>query len=179
VHDNALDNILFIIRCVSSNALPKKGRYWIRSEQRWIDPKAGTMLAGMFAMSDALKVSPPLGHKTYARQRCEVREISGPWSMTLCVKKTGIPFPAYVTLAVKITSPMPPGRTILVEEEVDIFSEKLLLSLDLFFPPSTEKVESARTLAKSKDNPTQRWCAAQKKKTGINPCEHDLDDDEH
>lgn len=156
---------------------PRKGRHWLRSTHKWIDPKAGAMLAGIFPMSDASKVSGSQGHKTLAYQKCEVREVTGPWSGTLCLKNTATPFPGHVTLAAKIVSSVPAGVTTLLEEEVDSYSEKQILPMALFFPPSTEKVESARAPVKSPDNPTQKWCAKQKAKTGIDPCEDEQDDD--
>lgn len=155
----------------------RKGRHWLRSTHKWIDPKAGATLAGVFPMSDASKVSRSQGHKTLAHHKCEVREVTGPWSGTLCLKNTATPFPGHVTLAAKIISSVPAGVATLLEEEVDSYSEKLILPMALFFPPSTEKVESARAPAKSPDNPTQKWCAKQKEKTGIDPCEGEPDDD--
>lgn len=155
----------------------RKGRHWVRSTHQWIDPKTGALLAGVFPMSAASKVSRSQGHKTLAHHKCEVREVTGPWSGTLCLKNTATPFPGHVTLAAKIVSSVPAGAATLLEEEVGSYSENLVLPMALFFPPPTEKIESARASAQSPDNPTQKWCAKQKEKTGIDPCEDEQDDD--
>ncbi|MDP1862969.1 MAG: hypothetical protein Q8K52_03580 [Thiobacillus sp.] len=151
---------------------PEKGRYWIRSEHKNLAPKAGALLAGVFPLSDASKVSPVLSFKTIAGHKCEVREIAGPWSGTFCLKVTPTAFPGHVTLAGKVVA----GKDTMLEDQATDVAEKVMLPRDYFYPPEQDKVESMRTLSKSPGNATQKWCAKQKIKTGINPCEKDADD---
>lgn len=152
---------------------PRKGRYWIRSEHRRLAPKTGALLAGVFPLSDTSKVSPVLGHKTVAGHKCEVREIAGPWSGSFCLKATDTPFPGHMALAGKVIA----GKDTLLEDQATDVAVKVMLPRAHFFPPERDKVESMRALSTSPNNPTQKWCAKQKIKTGINPCENGAEDD--
>ena len=151
---------------------PKKGRYWIRSEHRRLAPKFGALLAGVFPLSDTSSVSTVLGHKTIASHKCEVREFTGPWSGTFCLKATQTPFPGHVSLAGRVVA----GKDTMFEDQASDVAEKIMLPQVYFFPAENDKVESMQALSKSADNPTQKWCAKQKIKTGINPCEDSNDD---
>ncbi|MBT9591589.1 MAG: hypothetical protein IV089_11905 [Thiobacillus sp.] len=154
---------------------PKKGRYWIREERK--QPDSGTAdllldsMAKAFPIKDTFKVSPVLGVDILGGHRCEIREISGPWTWTLCRKPTDTPFPGSVTLATKAVT----GKTVLFEKRATEVAMKVVLPGSLFFPPAGDKIEIAG--AKSTAGPMQKWCAKQKAKNGIDPCEDDPGDD--
>ena len=154
---------------------PGKGRYWIRTEHKRLAPKAGALLAGVYPMSDASKVSPVLGHKTYAGLRCEVREITGPWAGTFCLAVTNTAFPGHLTLAGTVVA----GKDTLLEDAATKVAVKITLPRDRFYPPEGEAVKKMSALSASSDNPTQKWCAKQKIQTGIDPCEDGSDDDKN
>lgn len=150
-----------------------KGRYWIRTEHKPLNATVGTLLAGVFPLTDASSVSQVLGWKTIAGHKCAIREITGPWSGTFCLKTTQTPFPGSVTLAGTVIA----GKDTMLEDQATELTEKVMLPRDYFFPPESDKVESMKALSRSAENPTQKWCAKQKIKTGINPCEKSADDD--
>lgn len=152
---------------------PKKGRYWVRSEHKRLAPKPGALLAGVYPMSDASKVSPVLGQKEYAGLKCDVREITGPWSGTFCLRATETSFPGHVTLAGRVVA----DKDTMLEDRATKVAVKVMLPRSHFFPPETDKVESPRALSSSPDNPTQKWCAKQKIRTGIDPCKEAASDD--
>lgn len=152
---------------------PKKGRYWVRSEHKRLAPKTGALLAGVYPMSDASKVSPVLGQKEYAGLKCDVREITGPWSGTFCLRATDTPFPGHVTLAGQVIA----GKDTMLEDRATKVAVKVMLPRSHFSPPEADKVESLRALSSSPANPTQKWCAKQKIKTGIDPCKEAASDD--
>ncbi|WP_114970035.1 hypothetical protein [Rhodoferax ferrireducens] len=147
---------------------PKKGRYWIRTEHQQLSPEMGSLLVGVFPVFDMSTVSPGSGYKTYAGHRCELREITGPVSGTFCLKATNTPFPGHVRLAGSLVSAR---DKLLREDHATEASMDVMLPRARFFPPEGDKVENTRTLSTSPENPTQKWCAKQKAKTGINPCE--------
>ena len=150
---------------------PKKGRYWMRSDIPQLTPETFAMLEGAVPFADKSKVSPVSGHKMIAGYKCEIRNIAGPWLWTLCMAPTNADFPGQVALAVKAVS----GKDTLFESEATQVVMKTILPGNLFFPPSGEKVEKVG--AKSATNPTQKWCLAQKAKTGVNPCTDGPGDD--
>jgi len=152
---------------------PKKGRYWVRSEHKRLAPKAGALLAGVYPMSDASKVSPVLGQKEYAGIKCDVREISGPWAGTFCLSATGTAFPGHLTLAETVVA----GKDTMLEEQATAVAVKVMLPRPHFFPPERDKLESTQAHSASPENPTLRWCAKQKIKTGIDPCKEAASDD--
>jgi hypothetical protein len=145
---------------------PKKGRYWVRSEHKRLTPKTGALLAGVYPMSDASTVSQILGQKEYAGLKCEVREITGPWAGTFCLSATETPFPGHLTLAGTVVA----GKDTMLEDQATAVAVKVMLPRKHFSPPERDKLESARARSTSPENPTQRWCAKQKIKTGIDPC---------
>jgi hypothetical protein len=49
------------------------------------------------------------------------------------------------------------------------------LSRDLFFPGRSEKVMTEKDTRPDPNNPMNKWCAAEKARTGVDPCK---DDDE-
>jgi hypothetical protein len=151
----------------------RKGRYWIRTVHKPLNVKVGALLAGVFPLTDASSVSRVLGWKTIAGHKCEVREITGPWSGTFCLKATQTSFPGSVTLAGTVIA----GKDTMLDDQATEVTEKIMLPADYFNPPANDRVESMQALSRSADNPTQKWCAKQKIKTGINPCEKDADDD--
>jgi hypothetical protein len=142
---------------------PKKGHYWVRTEHKALSSKAGAFPAGVLPLSATSTVSPVLGQKTYAGHKCAVREITGPWSGTFCLKPTQASFPGHVTLAGKILA----GEDVLLEDRATEVAEKIMLPKAHFFPPESDKIEDSV----SPENPTRKWCAKQKIKTGIDPCE--------
>lgn len=152
---------------------PKKGHYWVRSEHKRLAPKAGALLAGVYPMSDTSKATPVLGQKEYAGLKCDVREISGPWAGTFCLSATGTAFPGHLTLAGQVVA----GKDTMLEEQATAVAVKVMLPRTHFFPPEHGKIESTRAPSTSPENPTQRWCAKQKIKTGIDPCKDAASDD--
>ena len=143
---------------------PKKGRYWASTDIPQLTPETFAMLEGAIPFSDKSKVSPISGHRMIAGYKCEVRNIAGPWLWTLCMAPTNTDFPGQVALAVKAVS----GEDTLFESEATQIALKTMLPGNLFFPPSGDKVEKMGS--KSATNPTQKWCLAQKAKTGVDPC---------
>jgi hypothetical protein len=145
----------------------KNGRNWVRTDHKRPSSKTGALLAGVFPLPVASPVSPVLGHKTYAGYKCEVRKISGPWAGTFCLKATATAFPGYVALAGSVVA----GKDIMLEDAATEVTEKVMLPATYFYPPAGEKSEAKQVLPASAENATQKWCAKQKIKTGINPCE--------
>lgn len=145
---------------------PKKGRYWVRSEHKRLAPKTGALLAGVYPMSDASTVSQVLGQKEYAGLKCEVRDITGPWAGTFCLRTTETPFPGHLRLAGRVVA----GKDTMLEDQATAVAVKVMLPRAHFSPPKRDKLVSARARSTSPENPTQRWCAKQKIKTGIDPC---------
>ena len=151
---------------------PKKGRYWTRTDIPQLTPETFAMLESTAPFADKSKVSPVSGHKLIAGHKCEVRDIAGPWLWTLCMAPTHSAFPGQVALAIKAVS----GKGTLFESEATKVVMKTMLPSSLFYPPAGERSE--KTGAKSASNATQKWCLAQKAKTGINPCTDGPDADD-
>lgn len=152
----------------------KKGDYWLRSEQKSPDEKSASLLSGIFPLTANAKVSPVLKTGKYAGHSCEVREVTGPLSGTFCMKSTGASFPAQVTLAGTLRS----GDEILSDDEATRVDMKVALPNTHFYPPVGAKIVNLDAAASSADNPTQKWCLAQKAKTGVNPCTDEANGDE-
>lgn len=153
-----------------------KGRHWTRNDHR-VDPKLTPVLAAAFLAPGEISVSPPMGHETYFHTlKCEVRQVkSAAVVFTNCLYRTGMPFPAELLMSSKTVS----DGKVLQEEKAVSYANNAVLPVSLFMPPPSERVESAQTLSGSPDNATQKWCAKQKAKTGINPCEDAPEDDEN
>lgn len=151
---------------------PNKGVYWRLSKSPKLGPGIFTALKGRVPFADPSEISAVLGHDLIAGHKCEIREYSGPWTFTLCQKKTGSNFAETVTLAAKVVA----GKDVMLDERATAVAMNVVLPASLFFPPVGEKVETVG--AKSADNPTQKWCAKQQAKTGVNPCEDGSDDGE-
>ena len=147
---------------------PRKGRFWMRTEHKQRASVSGGLLAGVFPLTDASKVSAVLKQKTIAGHRCEVRDVVGPWSGTFCLKATPSTFPGQVALEGTVMA----GNEIMFEDQATEVAEKVMLPRAVFFPPQGDTVESQRTVAQSRNNATQQWCAKQKMETGVNPCEN-------
>ena len=144
----------------------KQGRNWVRTQHQRPASKANALLAGVLPLSSSSTVSAVLGHKTYAGHTCEVREITGPWMGTFCLKTTATPFPGHVTLAGMVVA----GKDTLLEDAATEVAEKVRLPYAYFYPPAGEKPAGKPVLPTSSENATQKWCAKQKIKTGVNPC---------
>ena len=151
---------------------PKKGRYWTRSDIPQLSPETFAMLEGTVPFADKSKVSPVSGRRMIAGYKCEVRDIAGPWLWTLCMAPTNTDFPGQVALAIKAVF----GKDTLFESEATKIAMKSMLPSSLFFPPAGDRIE--KTGAKSATNATQKWCLAQKAKTGVNPCTDGPDADD-
>lgn len=153
----------------------KSGRHWTRSEHK-VEPKLVPLLAAAFLVPGKISVSPTMGHKSYFQDlKCAVQQVkSDAVAFTLCLHRTGLSFPAELLMDSKAVS----DGKVLREEEAVSYASNAVLSAGLFMPPSTERVENARTRSSSPDNATQKWCARQKARTGINPCGDGPEDDE-
>lgn len=118
-------------------------------------------------------VSPSLGHKTLVpRRACEIRRINaGDVAFSSCIYPTGLAFPSHVAFENEVVAS---GKTQLVEKFVS-YAHDVALPHDLFFPVADAKATPARDARPNPDNPTNRWCAAEKARTGIDPCEGDND----
>lgn len=142
----------------------KKGAW--HTEHKKISLKTGALLVGVLPVTAATTVSPVSGKKTYAGHKCDVREFSGPWSGTLCLKATHTPFPGQVKLAGTVIA----GKDTLLEDAATEVEEKVMLPYDYFYPPAGEIAKSKQSTPAPSENATQKWCAKQKAKTGVNPC---------
>lgn len=151
----------------------KQGRtQWVKSEHRFLPG-----LAGMFATAfdtatfgGALSVSAPLANKTLIPGRpCEVRRITaGRVDFVSCIHATGRDFPAHVTFEHEMTGD---GKTRSIEKFVS-FDGDVALSADLLSPGQPEP-QGGKKPARDPNNPMSRWCAAEKARTGIDPCQDD------
>lgn len=150
---------------------PKKGLYWRMSKSPKLSPGIFTALKGQVPFADPSKVSAVLEHDLIAGHKCEIREYAGPWTFTLCQKTTGGTHSETVTLAAKIVA----GKDVMLDERATGIAMNVALPADLFFPSAGQKIENVGV--KSADNATQKWCAKQQAKTGVNPCEDGSDDD--
>lgn len=149
--------------------------YWLAHEHTY-SPGLADMLKTAFdaaQLSGKLAVSAPLGHKTLVPGRvCETRRISaGAVEFVSCIHATGIRFPSHVTFE---SETLGRGKTERVEKFVS-YAHDQGLSYDLFFPNPREKILTEKDLRSRPDSHMKKWCAAEKARTGVDPCE---DDDE-
>ena len=113
----------------------RKGRYWYRNEQTKLSPQTDAALAEIFPLSNVLKAAPVLGQRTIVGQQCEVRDITGPWYGTFCLKATRAPYPSHITLAVTMTT----GKDNMLEDQATTYAEKSRCRVSVSFPQSQIK----------------------------------------
>lgn len=149
-----------------------KGKHWIRSTRK-VDPKLLSVLQAAFLAPDKISVFPEVGDKTYLTGlKCKIGEVKiANFTFNLCLHPTGLHFPAKVLLASKMVA----GGEVYRQETVVSYKEKIGLPFDLFMPPAFDRVVDADAI--DPDNATQKWCLAQKAKTGVNPCTDEPGDD--
>ncbi len=143
---------------------------WVQFAHRYI-PGLANMLKTSFdaaQLSGKVTVTAPLGHKMLIPGRtCETRRISaGAVEFVACIHATGLDFPSHVTFENEVVAS---GKTERVEKFVS-YAHNVALSPDLFFPKRGEKVISEKNTRSDPDNPMSRWCAAEKARTGNDPC---------
>lgn len=147
------------------------GRHWRQFEHEYLPGLAG-MLGNAFDAAEGnrkITVSPPLGHKTYLPGRvCEVRKIDTDTGVEFssCIHATGLRFPSHISFASEVVGK---GKTVKLET-VESYADRLALSRDLFFPTPGEKVLTEKDIRSDPNNPMNRWCAAEKARTGVDPC---------
>ncbi|MFN3543845.1 MAG: hypothetical protein ACK4UX_03230 [Thiobacillus sp.] len=154
----------------------KQGQpYWIRSDRKYVPGLAYMLKSAVDSaqLSGKVTVSAPLGHKTLVPGRpCEIRRIhAGSMEFVSCIHATGLAFPSHVTFESEVLAG---GKTSRVEKLVS-YAHDVALSRDLFFPRLGEKVMTQQDARSDPNNPMKRWCAAEKARTGVDPCK---DDDE-
>ena len=153
----------------------KKGRHWIRTEHA-VDPQVLPVLAAAFLAPGKISMSPLMGHETYIPGiTCEVRQVSlgDATTSTSCLYQTGLSFPAALRIAGDFVS----GGQVMWEEKAVAYEGHAVFPVNQFLPPARDKVISERGSGRSSDNSTQRWCARQKKETGVDPCVEKSGDD--
>ncbi|MHB0916502.1 MAG: hypothetical protein ACYC39_06645 [Thiobacillus sp.] len=153
----------------------KKRRHWTRTEHR-VDPKLVPVLAAAFLAPGRISVSPPMGHKTYIPGiTCEVRQVSlgDAATSTSCLYHTGLSFPAALRIAGDFVS----GGEVMWGEKAVAYKDRAVFPIGQFMPPARDKVISEGESQRSSENATQKWCAKQKKKTGVDPCAEESGDD--
>jgi hypothetical protein len=161
----------------------KTGQYfWRKTTQTYSKELAAIVKAGLDAglASDKFAVK-KTGKKTYlSGYLCEESRITlaaGEDYIDVCLRPVEMQIPAAITFARKHTAK---GKTVSAET-VEAFEDGIDLQKSLFWPPAGEKVAGEIPGArpkKTKANPanaTMKWCAAEKARTGVDPCE---DDDE-
>lgn len=156
--------------------MDKAGRsYWFAHEHRYVPGLADMLKSSvdMAQLSGKVTVSASLGHKTLVPGRaCEIRRVaSGAVEFVSCIHATGFKFPSHVRFESEMLSG---GKTSQIEKLV-FYKHDLALSRDLFFPKPDERVLTEESRGSNPNNPTSKWCAAEKARTGVDPCE---DDDE-
>jgi hypothetical protein len=149
--------------------------YWRMTEHTYV-PGLAHMLRTTFDMaqlSGKVAVSASLGNKTLVPGRpCETRRISmDSLEFVSCIHATGLDFPSHVTFEGEVIAQ---GTTQQVEKLVS-YAHNVALPTDLFFPKFDEKVRADKAIVNDPGNPTRKWCAAEKARTGIDPCETDDD----
>lgn len=149
--------------------------HWRTHEHKYV-PGLADMLKTSFdaaRLSGKVTVTAPLGHKTLAPGRtCETRRVTaGAVAFVSCIHATGLKFPSHVTFESEVVAS---GKTERVEKFVS-YAHNVALSRDLFFPGRGEKVMTEKDTRPDPNNPMNKWCAAEKARTGVDPCK---DDDE-
>ncbi|MDP2961366.1 MAG: hypothetical protein Q8N54_01325 [Sulfurimicrobium sp.] len=148
---------------------------WLMHEHRYV-PGLADMLKTSFdaaRLSGKATVTEPLGHKTLAPGRtCETRRIgAGAVEFVSCIHATGLKFPSHVTFESEVVAS---GKAERVEKFVS-YAHNVAISRDLFFPKQGEKAMTEKDIRSDPNNPTNKWCATEKARTGVDPCK---DDDE-
>lgn len=152
---------------------PNQNRSWTRSQHKRIATGTNALLDGVLPLASNSTVSPPSGFGTYAKHKCTLRNVSGPWSGTFCLKATATPFPGHLTLAGKVVA----GKNIMIEDAATEVTEEIMLPDTIFHPPADEMPGARSSRTPSAINATQKWCLKQEQRTGVNPCQHGSDDD--
>lgn len=149
----------------------KQGRMqWVQFEHRYLPGLAGMLKTSFDAarLSGKVTVTAPLGHKTLVPGRaCEMRRVgAGAVEFVSCIHATGLKFPSHVTFESEVVAS---GKTERVEKFVS-YAHNVALSRDLFFPKRGEKLMTEKDTRSDPNNPMSRWCAAEKARTGNDPC---------
>jgi hypothetical protein len=125
-------------------------------------------------LSGKVTISASLGHKTLTPGRaCEQRQLNaGGVEFVSCIHATGLQFPSHVTFEGEVIAK---GKTESIEKFVS-YAHNTALSSDLFFPKPDGNALPRKSAAPDRarpdpSNPTSQWCAAEKARTGVNPCE--------
>lgn len=153
----------------------KQGRHWTRTEHR-VDPKLLPVLAAAFLGPGKISASPPMGRKTYLPGiTCEVTQVSlgNGVNSTLCLYRTGLSFPVSLQIAGDLVG----GGEVISYEKAVAYKDRIVLPISHFMPPARDKVVNESEAVRSPDNATQKWCARQKKETGVDPCARESGDD--
>lgn len=149
--------------------------YWVRFDHQYL-PGLADMLKTSFDAAlfrGKVTVTAPLGHKTLVPGRpCETRRIdAGAAAFVSCIHATGLAFPSHITFESEVLAG---GKTERFEKLVS-YAPDVALSRDLFFPAPGEKTLTEKAARSDPSHPMNRWCAAEKARTGVDPCK---DDDE-
>lgn len=147
--------------------------HWVRSEHRYV-PGLADMLKTAFdpgRLGGKLTLTPPLGRKTLVPGRlCETRRVSaGDVAFVSCIHATGLAFPSHVTFEGEVSAG---GETERVEKFVS-YAYDVALPRALFMPGRGEKTRPAEDMGTDPEHPMKRWCAAEKARTGVDPCKDD------
>lgn len=154
----------------------KQGRMqWVQFKHQYIPGLADMLKISLDTarLNGKVTVTAPLGHKTLVPGRaCETRRVSaGTVEFVSCIHATGLKFPSHVTFESEVLAS---GKTERVEKFVS-YAHNVALSRDLFLPRRGEKVMTEKDARSDPNNPMNRWCAAEKVRTGIDPCKGDDD----
>ncbi|MCA1925284.1 MAG: hypothetical protein LDL16_03275 [Thiobacillus sp.] len=145
--------------------------FWMQFEHKFAPDLADMLKTAVDAtqLNGKVTVSASLGNKTLVVGRpCEIRRINaGAVEFTSCIHATGLKFPSHVTFESELLAG---GKTSRFEKLVS-YAHDVALSRDLFFPRLGEKVMTQQDARSDPNNPMKRWCAAEKARTGVDPCE--------
>lgn len=149
----------------------KQGQpFWMQFEHKFVPGLADMLKTAVDAaqLNGKVTVSAPLGNKTFVPGRpCEIRRVNaGAVEFTSCIHATGLKFPSHVTFESEVLAG---GKTSRVEKLAS-YVHDVALSGDLFFPKLGEKVVTHQDARSDPNNPMKRWCAAEKARTGVDPC---------
>ncbi|MFN3751593.1 MAG: hypothetical protein ACK4SR_09480 [Thiobacillus sp.] len=143
---------------------------WMQFEHKYAPGLADMLKTAVDTaqLSGKLTASAPQGTKTFVPGRpCEIRRINaGAVEFTSCIHATGLQFPSHVTFESEVVSS---GKTQRAEKFVS-YAWDVTLSSDLFFPKSGERITTQKGARSDPNNPMNRWCAAEKARTGVDPC---------
>lgn len=156
--------------------------FWRQTTQTYSKELAAVVKAGLDAgLASGKFAVKKTGKKTYLPgYPCEESRITltaGENYIDVCLRPVEMQIPAAIVFARKHTYK---GKTVSAEA-VEVFEDGIDLQKSLFWPPADEKVTdgvpgvSPKKAKADPANATMKWCAAEKVRTGVDPCE---DDDE-